>query len=107
MNRLYDGISPLGISIIDIREHCSASFVPLAADAQNYLGIEAVVHSAAMRDIMSTVQPGSDDNATVLITGESGTGKELSLVQFIATRVLKWALGRCELCRITRSLGRE
>jgi DNA-binding NtrC family response regulator len=44
---------------------------------QNYLGMEAVIHSAAMRDIMSTVQRAASTNAAVLITGESGTGKEV------------------------------
>src|SRR5687767_4589860 len=44
---------------------------------RNYLGIEAIVHSAAMRDIMSAVQRAAVTNAAVLITGESGTGKEV------------------------------
>ncbi len=45
--------------------------------SKNYLGIEAIVHSPAMRDIMSTVQRAAATNASVLITGESGTGKEV------------------------------
>jgi DNA-binding NtrC family response regulator len=51
------------------------SFWPLPP--QNFLGIEAILHSAAMRDIMSTVQRAALTNAAVLITGESGTGKEV------------------------------
>lgn len=41
------------------------------------LGVQAVLHSAAMRQVMDVARRVGQTSATVLITGESGVGKEL------------------------------
>ena len=44
---------------------------------QNFLGMEAVVSSEAMLEVLSLAQRAALSDASVLITGESGSGKEL------------------------------
>ncbi|MFN7920991.1 MAG: sigma-54 dependent transcriptional regulator [Bryobacteraceae bacterium] len=46
-------------------------------DLQNFLGIEAVVVSPAMREVLQLAQRVAQTQASVLITGESGSGKEV------------------------------
>ena len=46
-------------------------------EKHNFLGMDAVIASAAMRGLMETVERVARTDASVLITGESGTGKEL------------------------------
>jgi Nif-specific regulatory protein len=43
----------------------------------NFLGMEAVIASKAMRALMRTVERVAKSSATILITGESGSGKEV------------------------------
>jgi DNA-binding NtrC family response regulator len=42
-----------------------------------FLGVQVVISSPAMRQLMDTVQRVAQSNATVLIEGESGSGKEI------------------------------
>jgi transcriptional regulator with PAS, ATPase and Fis domain len=44
---------------------------------QNFLGMEAVVSSDTMRDVLKHAQRAALSEASILITGESGSGKEL------------------------------
>lgn len=44
---------------------------------RNFLGMRAVVASAAMRELLAFVERVAQTNAAVLIEGESGSGKEL------------------------------
>jgi DNA-binding NtrC family response regulator len=46
-------------------------------ETQIFLGMEAVVASDPMRQLLATVERVARSNAAVLITGESGSGKEL------------------------------
>jgi len=47
------------------------------SQAKVYLGMPAIVASAAMRQVLDMVERVAQTNATVLIGGESGSGKEL------------------------------
>src|SRR3984893_688909 len=47
------------------------------AETQVFLGMEAVIASEPMRDLLATIERVARSQATVLITGESGSGKEL------------------------------
>jgi DNA-binding NtrC family response regulator len=47
------------------------------ADLQAFLGIEAVIASEPMRDLLALVQRIAQTDASVLIQGESGSGKEV------------------------------
>ncbi len=47
------------------------------SDTQVFLGMEAVIASAPLRALLSTIERVARSQATVLITGESGSGKEL------------------------------
>ena len=49
-------------------------FVP---DVRNFLGMQAIVASPAMRRVLAFVERVAQTNASVLIGGESGSGKEL------------------------------
>ena len=49
----------------------------IAPETQNFLGMQAIVASPAMRDLLEFVQRVAQTNASVLIDGESGSGKEL------------------------------
>src|SRR5262245_39021999 len=42
-----------------------------------YLGVEAIVASHAMCEVMELVERAARTSATVLLTGETGTGKEI------------------------------
>lgn len=46
-------------------------------EQKTYLGMQAIVCSPAMRQLLELVQRIAQTNAAVLITGESGSGKEL------------------------------
>jgi two-component system, NtrC family, response regulator HydG len=46
-------------------------------ETQVFLGMEAVVASEPLRELLSTIERVARSQATVLITGESGSGKEL------------------------------
>jgi transcriptional regulator with GAF, ATPase, and Fis domain len=46
-------------------------------EVANFLGMPAVIHSRAMREVFALVERVAKSNATVLITGPSGSGKEI------------------------------
>ncbi|MEQ1885827.1 MAG: sigma-54 dependent transcriptional regulator [Bryobacteraceae bacterium] len=46
-------------------------------EKRTFLGMEAVIASSAVRELLATVERVARTDASVLITGESGTGKEL------------------------------
>src|SRR4051812_6853691 len=46
-------------------------------ETRMFLGMEAVVASEPMRELLGTIERVARSMATVLITGESGSGKEL------------------------------
>jgi DNA-binding NtrC family response regulator len=48
-----------------------------AQQTQLFLGMEAVIASEPIRELLATIERVARTQATVLITGESGTGKEL------------------------------
>ena len=47
------------------------------AGVEVLLGMPAVIHSEAMRQVTNLAQRVAQTSATVLVTGESGVGKEL------------------------------
>ncbi len=49
----------------------------MGPETTTYLGMQAIVASPAMRQVLELVERLSQTNAAVLITGESGSGKEL------------------------------
>jgi len=49
----------------------------MGAPVTTYLGMQAIVSSPAMRQLLELVERLAQTNAAVLITGESGSGKEL------------------------------
>ena len=49
----------------------------MVSQVNNYLGMQAVVSSPAMLQLLELVERIAQTNASVLITGESGSGKEL------------------------------
>jgi DNA-binding NtrC family response regulator len=49
----------------------------MGLETTTYLGMQAIVASPAMRQLLELVERLSQTNAAVLITGESGSGKEL------------------------------
>ena len=49
----------------------------MASEITTFLGMQAIVASPAMRQLLGLVERISQTNAAVLITGESGSGKEL------------------------------
>jgi transcriptional regulator with PAS, ATPase and Fis domain len=51
--------------------------VAIGAPVRTYLGMQAVVSSPAMLQLLELVERIAQTNAAVLITGESGSGKEL------------------------------
>jgi DNA-binding NtrC family response regulator len=48
-----------------------------SSELETFLGIEAVIVSPAMRDVMQLARRVAQTQASVLITGESGSGKEV------------------------------
>ncbi len=51
--------------------------MPVCGQPVSYLGLPALVHSRAMRQVMDQVRRVAPSPATVLILGESGCGKEI------------------------------
>lgn len=49
----------------------------MGSQVKNYLGMQAIVSSPAMLQLLELVERIAQTNAAVLITGESGSGKEL------------------------------
>src|SRR5438552_4895564 len=49
----------------------------MGSQVKTYLGMQAIVSSPAMRQLLELVERIAQSNAAVLITGESGSGKEL------------------------------
>ncbi|MBK5290905.1 MAG: sigma-54-dependent Fis family transcriptional regulator [Acidobacteriia bacterium] len=49
----------------------------LQAEVQTFLGLDAVIASAAMHELMAHIKRVAQTQACVLITGESGSGKEI------------------------------
>ena len=46
-------------------------------EKQTFLGLDAIITSASLRELLATAERVARTDASVLITGESGTGKEL------------------------------
>jgi transcriptional regulator with PAS, ATPase and Fis domain len=53
------------------------NIVPLSPQANTYLGMQAIISSPGMRQLIDLAERIAQSNAAVLITGESGSGKEL------------------------------
>src|SRR5947209_3281480 len=66
-----------------VRRYMEGTLLPIrdrashAHDLVTYMGMSAVVGSAAMTEVMRQASRAALTNAAVLITGESGSGKEL------------------------------
>ena len=80
-DNLSSGISPSGpnteVLCIPARETSKNEVATMGSQLNTFLGMQAVISSPAMLQILDLVRRISQTSAAVLITGESGSGKEL------------------------------